>query len=44
MHAGNVAPGTEAADEGFSAYTMLEEREVAGLGEAEASAGDVELF
>jgi methyl-accepting chemotaxis protein len=44
MQAGNVAPGAEAADEGFSAYTMQEEREVAGLGEAEASAGDVELF
>jgi methyl-accepting chemotaxis protein len=44
MHAGHVAPGAAAADEGFSAYTMQEEREVAGLGEAEASAGDVELF
>jgi methyl-accepting chemotaxis protein len=43
-HAGNVAPGGEAVDEGFSAYTMQEERRVAGLGEAEASAGDVELF
>jgi len=43
-HAGPVAPGAEAADEGFSAYTMQEEREVAGLGEAESSAGDVELF
>jgi hypothetical protein len=39
-----VAPGAAAADEGFSAYTMQEEREVAGLAEAEASAGDVELF
>ena len=44
MHAGHVAPGAAAADEGFSAYTMQEEREVAGLAEAEASAGDVELF
>jgi len=44
MHAGPVARGAAAADEGFSAYTMQEEREVAGLGEAEASAGDVELF
>jgi methyl-accepting chemotaxis protein len=44
MHVGNVAPGVEAADEGFSAYTMHEEREVAGFGEAEAAAGDVELF
>src|SRR6202161_2798182 len=32
MHAGHVAPGAAAADEGFSAYTMQEEREVAGLG------------
>jgi hypothetical protein len=44
IHAGQVAPGATAADEGFSAYTMQEEREVAGIGEAEASAGDVELF
>jgi methyl-accepting chemotaxis protein len=44
MHAGNVARAAVAADEGFSAYTMLEERQVAGLGEAEAAAGDVELF
>ena len=44
MHAVDVAPGAAPADEGFSAYTMQEEREVAGLGEAEASAGDVELF
>jgi methyl-accepting chemotaxis protein len=44
MHAGHVTPGAAAADEGFSAYTMHEEREVAGLREAEASAGDVELF
>jgi methyl-accepting chemotaxis protein len=44
IHAGQVAPGATAADEGFSAYTMQEEREVAGMGEAEASAGDVELF
>jgi methyl-accepting chemotaxis protein len=44
MHAGHVAPGAAAADEGFSAYTMQEEREVAGLGGAEASGGDVELF
>jgi hypothetical protein len=43
MQPGHVA-GAAAADEGFSAYTMQEEREVAGLGEAEASAGDVELF
>jgi methyl-accepting chemotaxis protein len=43
-HVGNVAPGAAPADEGFSAYTMQEEREVAGMGEAEAAAGDVELF
>jgi methyl-accepting chemotaxis protein len=33
-----------AADEGFSAYTMHEERQVAGLRGEEASAGEVELF
>jgi methyl-accepting chemotaxis protein len=44
MNVSNVADGVTASDEGFSAYTMREEREVAGLGEAEASAGDVELF
>jgi methyl-accepting chemotaxis protein len=44
MHIVPVDPGATAADEGFSAYTMQEEREVAGLGEAEASAGDIELF
>ena len=44
MHAVPVDPGAAAADEGFSAYTMQEEREVAGLGEPEASPGDVELF
>jgi methyl-accepting chemotaxis protein len=43
-HVGNVAPGAAPADEGFSAYTMHEEREVAGFGGEEASAGDVELF
>jgi methyl-accepting chemotaxis protein len=43
-HAGNVAPGGDAVNEGFSAYTMHEERQVAGLREVEASAGDVELF
>jgi methyl-accepting chemotaxis protein len=44
IHAGHVASSPAAADEGFSAYTMHEEREVAGIGEAEAAAGDVELF
>ena len=43
-HVGNFAPGAVAADEGFSAYTMREERAVGGAGEAEASGGDVELF
>jgi methyl-accepting chemotaxis protein len=43
-HVGNVAPGAAPADEGFSAYTMHEEREVAGFDGEEASAGDVELF
>ena len=43
-HVGNLAPGQVAADEGFSAYTMREERAVGGAEEAEASAGDVELF
>jgi hypothetical protein len=38
-----VAPGAEAADERFSAYTMQEEREGAGPGETEAFGGDVEL-
>jgi methyl-accepting chemotaxis protein len=32
------------ADEGFSAYTMREERAAAGMLEAEAAGGDVELF
>jgi methyl-accepting chemotaxis protein len=33
-----------AADEGFKAYTMREERETAGVHQAESPAGDVELF
>jgi len=33
-----------AADQGFTAYTMQEEREVAGLHGHEAAAGDIELF
>jgi methyl-accepting chemotaxis protein len=44
QHVGNVSPGAVAADEGFSAYTMREERAVGGADEAEAAAGDVELF
>jgi len=41
---GDVAAGDTASDEGFSAYTMQEERDVAGMGAAEAAGGDVELF
>jgi methyl-accepting chemotaxis protein len=44
MHSVHVAPGAATADEGFSPYTMHEEREVAGLGETGAPGGDVELF
>jgi hypothetical protein len=44
QHVGNFAPVSVAADEGFSAYTMQEERAVGGAGEEEASGGDVELF
>ena len=43
-HFGDVGAGDIASDEGFSAYTMQEEREVAGMGAAEAAGGDVELF
>ncbi len=39
-----IAAGDTAPDEGFSAYTMREEREIAGIGGAESPAGDVELF
>lgn len=41
---GDVPAGDAASDEGFSAYTMHEERAVAGSGETESGAGDVELF
>lgn len=41
---GDVPPELVAPDEGFSSYTMREERVVAGDAEAEADAGDVELF
>jgi len=41
---GDVVAGNIASDEGFSAYTMQEEREVAGIGAPEAAGGDVELF
>jgi len=33
-----------ASNEGFSAFTMQEERSIAGMGGMESSAGDVELF
>jgi hypothetical protein len=41
---GAMAVGDTVMDEGFSAYTMHEERQVAGIGETESAAGDVELF
>jgi methyl-accepting chemotaxis protein len=43
-HVGNVSSIAAAADEGFSAYTMREEREAAGLHGEESSSGDIELF
>jgi methyl-accepting chemotaxis protein len=43
-HLGNVPLDDGAASEGFSAYTMREERVAAGFHEAEAAGGDVELF
>ena len=43
-HLGTVSNDVAAADEEFSAYTMREERQAAGLLETEADAGDVELF
>lgn len=41
---GGMVPGEATPDEGFSDYTMREEREVAGLHDTEAIGGDVELF
>ena len=41
---GNITSGDGAAEEGFSAYTMQEEREVAGIQGTEAVGGEVELF
>lgn len=41
---GETALGDAASDEGFSAYTMHEERKVAGLTGVESTQGDVELF
>jgi hypothetical protein len=39
-----ATPLETVADEDFRAYTMREEREVAGIHAAESPAGDVELF
>jgi methyl-accepting chemotaxis protein len=41
---GAVSGAEAASEDGFSAYTMHEEREVAGMLGAESSQGDVELF
>ena len=40
----DMPAGSIASDEGFSAYTMREEREIAGIGGTESAAGDVDLF
>jgi methyl-accepting chemotaxis protein len=39
-----MASGDTVSNEGFSEYTMREERLVAGIGGTESAAGDVELF
>jgi methyl-accepting chemotaxis protein len=41
---GDAHVGESASDEGFSDYTMHEERAVAGIGGVESTQGDVELF
>jgi len=41
---GDVTAEQDASYEGFSGFTMKEEREVAGMDEVESAAGDVELF
>jgi hypothetical protein len=41
---GEIGAGEAATDEGFSAYTMHEERAVAGLQGVESTQGEVELF
>jgi len=41
---GSATAGGAASDEGFAAYTMHEERVIAGIGGVESAAGDVELF
>jgi methyl-accepting chemotaxis protein len=43
-NSGHGSPGGAHIDEGFSKYTMHEEREVAGMHKAEGAGGDVELF
>jgi methyl-accepting chemotaxis protein len=43
-HSGPAGAQESASDEGFSAYTMYEERQVAGIGGNESAGGDVELF
>jgi len=43
-HVSTLAAQSTITDEGFSAYTMREERAAAGLLDAEAAAGEVELF
>jgi len=43
-HLGPEAACGTALDQGFSAYTMREERVIAGIGGAESAAGEVELF
>jgi methyl-accepting chemotaxis protein len=41
---GQLGAAETASDEGFSSYTMQEERAVAGIEFAEAAGGDIELF
>jgi hypothetical protein len=41
---GDGTAGEADSGNGFSSYTMHEERTVAGIGERESGAGDVELF
>jgi len=42
--AGSAGEWEAASDEGFSAYTMHEERQVAGIAGNESAGGDIELF
>jgi methyl-accepting chemotaxis protein len=43
-HFGHATANETALDLGFSAYTMQEERMIAGIGGMESAAGEVELF